>query len=139
MNKEIIKKCKKLGYEWEKDTHIVYLSNSDFNDERRFPEWTLVIEIDTKNKTYEKYWGNNVQEPITLEDHKLLSEIFEMLEVEKMSKPKLNEPDVETTTTGGYSTPLSEYYQQMAYNPNAIPKYAQITNQDLFIIIKIYI
>lgn len=53
-----------------------------------------------------------------------------------MSKPKLNEPDVETTTTGGYSTPLSEYYQQMAFNPNAIPKYAQITNQDLFIIIK---
>lgn len=52
-------------------------------------------------------------------------------------KNKLNEPDVETTTTvGGYSTPLSEYYQQMANNPNAIPKYAQITNQDLFIIIK---
>ena len=54
-----------------------------------------------------------------------------------MSKPKLNQPDVEPTTTiGGYSTPLSEYYQQMANKPNAIPKYAQITNQDLFIIIK---
>lgn len=54
-----------------------------------------------------------------------------------MSKPKLNQPDVEpTTTVGGYSTTLSEYYQQMANNPNAIPKYAQITNQDLFIIIK---
>lgn len=54
-----------------------------------------------------------------------------------MSKPKLNQPDVETTTTiGGYSTPLSEYYQQMANKPNAIPKYAQITNRDLFIIIK---
>ena len=52
-------------------------------------------------------------------------------------KNKLNEPDVEpTTTVGGYSTPLSEYYQQIANNPNAIPKYAQITNQDLFIIIK---
>lgn len=53
-----------------------------------------------------------------------------------MSKPKLNEPDVETTATAGYSTPLSEYYQQMAFNPNATTKYAQITNQDLFIIIK---
>ena len=54
-----------------------------------------------------------------------------------MSKPKLNQPDVEPTTTiGGYSTPLSEYYQQMANNPNALPKYAQITNRDLFIIIK---
>ena len=54
-----------------------------------------------------------------------------------MSKPKLNQPDVEPTTTiGGYSTPLSEYFQQMANKPNAIPKYAQITNQDLFIIIK---
>ena len=52
-------------------------------------------------------------------------------------KNKLNEPDVEpTTTVGGYSTPLSEYYQQMANKPNAIPKYVQITNQDLFIIIK---
>ena len=49
-----------------------------------------------------------------------------------MSKPKLNQPDVETTTTvGGYSTTLSEYYQQMANKPNAISKYAQITNQDL--------
>lgn len=53
------------------------------------------------------------------------------------SKPKLNQPDVETTAiVGGYSTTLSEYYQQMANKPNAIPKYAQITNRDLFIIIK---
>ena len=52
-------------------------------------------------------------------------------------KDKLNQQDVETVATvGGYSTPLSEYYQQLANNPNAIPKYAQITNQDLFIIIK---
>ncbi len=52
-------------------------------------------------------------------------------------KNKLNQPDVEpTTTVGGYSTPLSEHYQQLANDPNAIPKYAQITNQDLFIIIK---
>ena len=54
-----------------------------------------------------------------------------------MSKPKLNQPDVEpTTTVGGYSTTLSEYYQQMPNKPNDIPKYAQLTNQDLFIIIK---
>lgn len=83
MNKELIKKCKTLGYEWEKDTHIVYLSNSDFNDERRFPEWTLVIEIDKERKEYSKHWGNNVQEPVTLEENKLLSEIFEMLESEE--------------------------------------------------------
>lgn len=83
MNKEIIKKCKKLGYEWKDDGNIVYLSSyAEFDDERRFPEWTLVIEIDTKNKTYSKYWGNNVQEPVTFEEHKLLTEIFEMLEVE---------------------------------------------------------
>lgn len=54
-----------------------------------------------------------------------------------MSKPKLNEPDVETTTTiGAHSSPISEYYQQLANRPNVPPKYAQITNQDLFIIIK---
>jgi hypothetical protein len=82
-SKELIKKSKKLGYEWEEDGNIIYLlSFAEFDDERKYPEWTLVIEIDKERKEYSKYWANNVQEPVTLEENKLLTEILEMLETE---------------------------------------------------------